>query len=207
MDCNRFPKCADQRQGIAFLSMAAPVSTDLAEADAAATFKRLIDGSEWTHESFAAEVDVSPSRVSQWATNRGPIPAGRAVQVAKLLGTQPELISPEWRRLLGQFLQSQSARLDGEMLRATFMVAKKFAGLTATQRLDPVRHAEQFSDALRLTMRQAFGLPEESKDELVRRDGEDRRFDSAAGKRKDGGEISAEATNPRKRAAGTSGRA
>lgn len=206
MAVNSSPKCADERQRIASLSMAAPVSVDPAEADAAALFKRLIDASDWTHESFAAEVEVSPGRVSQWATNRGPIPAERAIQVASLLGTQPELISPEWRRLLGQFLQSQTARLDGEMLDAIFMVAKKFAGLTGAQRLDPKRHAGPFADALRLTMRQAFGLPKETKNEPVRGNGADRRFNSAASQRQNDGERQAENVKPSKRAVSAAGR-
>ncbi len=113
---NSRAKCADERRRLASLGMAAPVSKDPEESAAAALFADLLRQSEWTHQSLAEHLGVSPGRVSQWATNRGAIPADRAIEVAEALSTRPELVSPAWGRLKDQFLASQSAGLDAAML-------------------------------------------------------------------------------------------
>lgn len=201
---NRLAKCADERSALGSLGMAAPISKDPAEAEAADLFKRLIDASDWTHQSFAAETDVSPGRVSQWATNRGPVPWDKAERVAELLGTEPDLISPAWRRLRTYFMQSLLLRLTPEIVAASEGAAKKLAGLSPRQKLDVVTHAEPIAQAIQLTLRKVLAISEGNARGLISRDGADRRFNRAAGAGKDEGQREAATGEPRKRAAGGS---
>ena len=201
---NSLTKCADERQSIAFLGMAAPVSEDSEATSASALFKRLIDESDWTHESFAAAVDVSPGRVSQWATNRGSVPWDKARLVAEKLGTKPALISPGFRRLRDEFLSSHLQRLDAEIISASQVVARQVAELAPGQRLSLDRHGDAIAEGIRLTLRRAIELSEGGYDESTQGDGADRRIDRAARK----GEVSRQsapaAAVARKRAAGGS---
>ena len=111
---NSLPKCADGRHVLASLRMPAPVSTSPDDAAASALFSKLLKMHGWTHERFAAEIGVSAGRVSQWATNRGAIPPERAVAVAKLLGSSPDLLSPTWGRLRDEWVASQPERQTEE---------------------------------------------------------------------------------------------
>lgn len=146
---NRFSKCADERLALASLGMAASVSKDPAEAEAAALFKRLLDASDWTHETLADKVGVSPGRVSQWATNRGPIPPERAVPTATALGTRPELISVGWRHLRNEFVASHLGRLTEATIARAVIVAKQALAETGVARLNIERDPEIFAQALR----------------------------------------------------------
>ena len=92
--------------------MAAHVSNDPEESQVAELLKQRIKDCGYTHESFAEVAGVSPSRVSQWVTNRGGVPAERAFVVARHLGLTPEAVSMSWRTLRDQFWISQVGKLD-----------------------------------------------------------------------------------------------
>lgn len=106
--------------------MAAPISDDPEKAKIAALLKQLLRERGYTHQSFAEVIGVSPGLVSQWATNRGAVPAERAMEVATLLHVEPEAISPSWRALKTQFFESQLQRLDFEIMARTVVVLRKY---------------------------------------------------------------------------------
>lgn len=103
--------------------MAAPVSDDPEKAKIAALLKQLLRERGYTHQSFAEAIGVSPGLVSQWATNRGAVPAERAMEVAALLHVEPDAISPSWKALKSQFLASQPQRLDAAIILAAVRLA------------------------------------------------------------------------------------
>ncbi|KRG65190.1 hypothetical protein ABB26_05135 [Stenotrophomonas humi] len=103
--------------------MVAPVSPDPEKAQISELLKKLIRERGYTHQSFSDAIGVSPGLVSQWATNRGAVPAERAMKVATLLGTKPEIISPIWRELREQFVASQPLRLDAATITAAVRLA------------------------------------------------------------------------------------
>lgn len=140
--------------------MAAPVSDDPQKAQAAALLKRLLKERGYTHQSFADEIEVSPGLVSQWATNRGGVPAERAVAVASLLGVAPEEISINWRTLRGQFLASQSLGLDAITIGSAITLAKKAFRLGAGEELVIERDPEAFAQALRTAIAMRMRLEE-----------------------------------------------
>lgn len=203
MIVNRNPKCADERSTIGFMPMASPLSKDQEKAQIAALLKSLIREKGYTHQSFAEEIGVSPGLVSQWATNRGTVPAERALTVASLLGTQPELISPSWRLLRNQFIKSQSRRLDSSIILAAVKLASGAvtgAGMSHFD-IETEEDAELFSLAIDEVMDdgiidasdsdvQRFARKLKSRKEgvdgEVRTTGSDGRADSAAGKAQDG---------------------
>lgn len=102
------------------------MSDDPEKAQIAALLKNLIRENGYTHQSFAEEIGVSPGLVSQWATNRGMVPAERALTVASLLGTEPEVISPSWKLLRDQFIASQPQRPDFEIMGWAVVVLRKY---------------------------------------------------------------------------------
>lgn len=199
---NRLPKCADERQGLASLGMTAAVSDRPEETRASALFRELLAQSEWTHETLAAEVEVSPGRVSQWATNRGSIPWDKARLVAEKLNTKPALISPGFRRLRDEFLASHVERLDASIIELAIPTARKFAKLSPNQKLSLDRDAEAIAQAIGIALQVAIEEAEGAYDESTQAHGADRRIDHAARK----GEVRREAEAPhrvaRKRAAG-----
>lgn len=196
---NSLTKCADERHPLASLGMVAPVSKDPAEIVASALFKRLIDQSEWTHETFAAEVEVSPGRVSQWATNRGAIPAERAVIVAQKLGTLPERISPSWRALRDQFLASQFQRLTPETIERAILVAKQALQASGVVRPNVEKDPALFAQSLRAVVAEQLAT-EGSDDESTRGNGQAGRAGGLARKAKDGTASAAAPGGQRKRA-------
>jgi hypothetical protein len=197
---NSPPKCADRRQALASLGMAAPVSNDPKEAAAAALFSELVRASDYTHESLAGEVGVSAGRVSQWATNRGAVPWDKAEKVARLLGTEPELISPSWGELREHFTESLLVRLTPEIVGASEGAAKKLAGLSPGQRLDLVKHASFIADALRLTLATILRASEDSQGGSIQRNGTSSRLDRSASTGKNAGESPVKADKSRERA-------
>lgn len=201
MFSNSLTKCADERSGIAFLGMAAPISDDNEAMTASALFRRLIEDSEFTHESFAAAVEVSPGRVSQWATNRGSVPWDKARLVAERLNTKPALISPGFRRLRDEFLASHLERLDAEIISASQGVARQVAELSPSQKLSLDRHGEAIASGIRLTLRKAIEMREGGYDESAQGDGADSRIDRAPRKSENARKPAAAASNARKRAA------
>lgn len=202
---NRVPKCADERQRLASLGMAAPLSADPEAAAAAVLFRQLLEASDYTHETFAAQVEVSPGRVSQWATNRGSVPWDKARVVAGLLGTKPALISPGFRRLRDEFLSSHLSRLDAEIVSASQVVARAEAGLSPSQNLDMGKHADAIASAVRVTLLRAIQLAEGSYDELAQGNGADRRIDRAQSQGQVGGQAQVTGGQPKRRAAGGAG--
>lgn len=146
---NRFSKCTARKESIGFLTMAAPISPDPEKAQTSELLKKLIREKGYTHQSFSEAIGVSPGLVSQWATNRGMVPAERALKVASLLGTEPEIISPSWRELRDQFVASQSVRLDAETIRIAITVAQQSFKLTHGEELVIELDPELFSQALR----------------------------------------------------------
>lgn len=204
---NRFTKCADGRHALAFLGMVAPISDDALEAEAAALFSRLIKDSEWTHETLADKVGVSPGRVSQWATNRGAIPAERALAVAQALGTQPELISVSWRNLRNEFVQSQLGRLTPAIVAHAVRMVRKATGIVEGKSINVEDDLELFAQSLRLAIAQDIEASEKvKKDE--RRTGDGAVFRAAGAKSaakagKESKPASGGARQPAKRAAGS----
>jgi len=132
--------------------MVAPVSEDPEKALVAARLKQLLRDRGYTHQSFAAELEVSPGLVSQWATNRGTVPPDRAVAVAALLGVLPQEISPTWRLLRDQFEKSQSLQLDASTIRHAITLAKKAMRLGAGEELVIEHDPEVFAQALRAAL-------------------------------------------------------
>lgn len=146
---NRFSKCTARKEPIGFLTMVAPISPDPEKAQISELLKKLIREKGYTHQSFSDAIGVSPGLVSQWATNRGMVPAERALKVASLLGTEPEIISPSWRELRDQFVASQPVRLDAETIRIAITVAQQSFKLTHGEELVIELDPELFSQALR----------------------------------------------------------
>lgn len=199
---NRLPKCADERQGLASLGMTAAVSDRPEETSASALFRELLAQSEWTHETLAAEVEVSPGRVSQWATNRGSIPWDKARLVAAKLNTKPALISPGFRRLRDEFLASHVERLDASIIELAIPTARKFAKLSPNQKLSLDRDAEAIAQAIGIALQVAIEEAEGAYDESTQAHGADRRIDHAARKGEVRREAEAAPRVVRKRAAG-----
>lgn len=106
--------------------MAAPISDDPEKAKTAALIKQLLRERGYTHQSFAEAIGVSPGLVSQWATNRGAVPAERALEVATLLHVAPEAVSPSWKALKAQFQASQPQRPDFDIMAGTVVVLRKY---------------------------------------------------------------------------------
>lgn len=203
---NRFAKCADGRHALASLGMVAPVSDDPQEAEAAALFSRLVKDSEWTHETLADKVGVSPGRVSQWATNRGAIPAERALAVANALGTEPELISVSWRKLRNEFVQSQLGRLTPAIVAHAVRMVRKATGIVEGKSINVEDDLELFAQSLRLAIAQDIEASERVKED-ERRTGDGAVFRAAGAKSaakagKESKPAGRGARQPAKRAAG-----
>ncbi|WP_396615470.1 hypothetical protein ACHZ97_14440 [Lysobacter soli] len=75
--------------------------TDPDDVAASDEFKRCLIASKKTQEQVAAEIGsgVSQGTVWQWANRRLAIPASRAADAARAVGTTPDKISTEHRRL------------------------------------------------------------------------------------------------------------
>lgn len=199
---NRLPKCADGRRTLASLGMAAPVSDRPEETRASALFRELLANSDWTHETLAAEVEVSPGRVSQWATNRGSVPWDKARLVAAKLNTKPALISPGFRRLRDEFLASHVERLDASIIDLAIPTARKFAKLSPNQKLSLERDAAAIAEAIGIALQVAIEEAEGAYDESTQAHGADRRVDHVARKGESRREAEAPPRVARKRAAG-----
>jgi transcriptional regulator with XRE-family HTH domain len=132
--------------------MAAPKSQDPENQVAAELIKRLIDASEWTHQTLGEEMGVSPGRVSQWATNRGAVPVERALELAGNLNTLPELISPTWAKLQRQFLLSQLERLTAATILRTVELTRDALARFGKPYSGPAKDPELFAEMLRLAI-------------------------------------------------------
>lgn len=132
--------------------MAAPVSDDPDKALVAARLKQLLRDRGYTHQSFAAELEVSPGLVSQWATNRGAVPPERALAVGNLLGVPPEEISPTWRVLRDQFLSSQIMGFDAATIARAVELVRDARSKMDLPYAGPDKDPELFAEMLKLAI-------------------------------------------------------
>lgn len=61
--------------------------------------KRSLDESGQRQAAVAEAAGVTPGFVSQWATGKRPVPADKAVALARSIGTSPELVSEAFLRI------------------------------------------------------------------------------------------------------------
>lgn len=148
--------------------MAAPISDDPEKAKTAALIKQLLRERGYTHQSFAEAIGVSPGLVSQWATNRGAVPAERALEVATLLHVAPEAVSPSWKALKAQFLASQPQRLDAAIILAAVRLASGAVTGVGLSHFDIETHGDAELFALAIEEVMDDGIVEASDSDVQR---------------------------------------
>lgn len=120
-------------------------------------FNEFLDRSGMSNADLAQEVGVDPSYVSQWKTNRRPIPADKAVTVGKLLGVDPALISEAYEKVASagiatagtenfslMDLESQPKRLDPDMLAESFATLSEMYAEEKGKPYDLIAEPERF---------------------------------------------------------------
>lgn len=124
--------------------------------DEAAALTAAITASGRGKAAVAEALDVSPGLISQYASGHRPVPWDRAEAIAVLVGTQPESISVEYRRILESFGPSQLQRLTADIIAHAVTLARESLKLGANVLFDVEEHPDVFAQAIRAAIAEIY---------------------------------------------------
>jgi DNA-binding transcriptional regulator YdaS (Cro superfamily) len=83
-----------------------------------------IVSSGMTKAAIAKELDVEPANVSHWASATRPVPADKAVGLARLLEVEPEAVSAAYAKIAVSGGSSVQSKAASEALRPDLEIAR-----------------------------------------------------------------------------------